>query len=70
MQRFLVLPASFALLFVCSAGVEAAMTATPAPQQRSALSLDCSKQADAKGLHGQARKHFRSGCMRAAKKPA
>jgi len=28
----------------------------------SAKSLDCSKQADEKGLHGKARKKFRSDC--------
>ena len=26
--------------------------------------MECSSQADAKGLHGTARKHFRSKCMR------
>lgn len=28
------------------------------------LSKSCSQQADAKGLHGKARKHFRSACKR------
>ncbi|MBV9517488.1 MAG: phosphate starvation-inducible protein PsiF [Hyphomicrobiales bacterium] len=37
----------------------------PAPAKaRSALSQDCSKKADAKGLHGKARKKFRSACKR------
>ena len=31
---------------------------------RTAKSLDCSKQADAKGLHGKERKKFRSQCKR------
>jgi len=31
---------------------------------RTAVSLDCSKQADAKGLHGNDRKKFRSSCMK------
>lgn len=31
---------------------------------RSEASLACSKQADEKGLHGKARKTFRSACMR------
>ncbi|MBN8969870.1 MAG: phosphate starvation-inducible protein PsiF [Rhizobiales bacterium] len=35
---------------------------------RSAVSLDCSKQADAKGLHGKERKKFRSDCKRDAAK--
>jgi hypothetical protein len=28
------------------------------------LVASCSKQADAKGLHGKARKHFRSECKK------
>ncbi len=39
-----------------------------AAKPRSAESLECSKQADAKGLHGKDRKKFRSDCMKAAKK--
>lgn len=38
-----------------------------APKERSAESLDCSKQADAKGLHGKERKKFRSECIKSAK---
>ena len=34
---------------------------------RSTESLDCSKQADEKGLHGKERKKFRSACMKEAK---
>ena len=30
-------------------------------------SIECSKEADAKGLHGKERKKFRSECKRAAK---
>jgi psiF repeat len=30
----------------------------------SAKSIECSKEADAKGLHGKARKKFRSKCKR------
>ena len=36
---------------------------TPA---RTAASLECSKEADAKGLHGKERKKFRSECKKAA----
>ncbi|MGY3532604.1 PsiF family protein [Bradyrhizobium embrapense] len=32
---------------------------------RTAESLECSKQADAKGLHGKERKKFRSECKKA-----
>jgi psiF repeat len=31
---------------------------------RTAASIECSKQADAKNLHGQARRDFRSKCKR------
>jgi hypothetical protein len=44
----------------------AAKTDTKAPMARSAASLECSKEADAKGLHGKERKKFRSECKRAA----
>jgi hypothetical protein len=33
----------------------------------SAESIECSKEADAKGLHGKERKKFRSECKKAAK---
>lgn len=46
----------------------AAPAAKAAPKARSAESMECSKQADAKGLHGKDRKKFRSECMKAAKK--
>jgi hypothetical protein len=49
-------------------------TATPkakvAPKERSAASLECSKQADAKGLHGKARKTFRAQCKKDLAKKA
>ncbi len=32
--------------------------------ERSAVSLECSKQADAKGLHGKERHKFRSTCKK------
>jgi hypothetical protein len=40
----------------------------PAKAERSAASFECSKQADEKGLHGKARKTFRSKCLKEAKK--
>jgi hypothetical protein len=52
------------------AAAPAAKTApatTPAPKaktERSAVSLECSKQADAKGLHGKERHKFRSTCKK------
>jgi psiF repeat len=44
----------------------AAAPATRAPVVHSAASLECSKEADAKGLHGKERKKFRSECKKAA----
>ncbi|MEI2734193.1 MAG: PsiF family protein [Rhodoblastus sp.] len=44
-----------------------AKAAPKAEKPRSAASLECSKQADGKGLHGKDRKKFRSECMKAAK---
>ena len=45
-----------------------AVHAQPAKTQRSAASLECSRQADEKGLHGKARKKFRYKCLKQAKK--
>ena len=44
----------------------AAKADTKAPVVHSAASLECSKEADAKGLHGKERKKFRSECKKAA----
>jgi invasion protein IalB len=58
------------------AGSAFAQTTTPAPaatpmakaeKPHSAASLECSKEADAKGLHGKERKKFRSDCKKQAK---
>lgn len=69
---------AFASLF--ATGTAFAQTAAPAaktdattttdkkaPKEHSAESLECSKQADAKGLHGKERKKFRSECIKSAK---
>lgn len=42
-----------------------AAKAAKAPVVRTAKSIDCSKQADAKGLHGKPRKGFMSTCKKA-----
>ncbi len=41
---------------------------TTAAKPRTAASLECSTQADAKGLHGKERKKFRSKCKADASK--
>ncbi len=48
------------------AAAPAAKTTTAKPH--SAASVECSTEADAKGLHGKARKAFRSKCKADAKK--
>jgi hypothetical protein len=49
----------------------AASTDKKAQKPRSAASIECSKEADAKGLHGKKdRKPFMSECKRAAKEAA
>ena len=49
-----------------------AATAAPAKMSKphSAASIECSKEADAKGLHGKERKKFRSECKAKAKEAA
>jgi len=55
---------------------EATKTETKAPAEKKAekprttASLECSKEADAKGLHGKERKKFRSECKKAAAEKA
>lgn len=69
MKMFLAAAGTLALL---SGGVAHAQMANPdkpaaaakAKPVRSAKSLECSKQADEKSLHGKARKKFRSQCMK------
>lgn len=41
---------------------------TKKPVVRSPESIECSKQADAKGLHGKERKKFRAQCIKDLKK--
>jgi psiF repeat len=58
------------------AKTDATKTETKAPAEkkaekpRTAASLECSKEADAKGLRGKERKKFRSECKRAAAEKA
>ena len=74
--------AAFASLFlISSAFAQTTTPATPAPAEkaapaakaekpRSAASLECSKEADTKGVHGKERKTFMSECKKAAKDAA
>jgi hypothetical protein len=51
-----------------AAAAPATAPAKAAPAPMSAASIECSKEADAKGLHGSARKKFRSECKKNAAK--
>ena len=70
---------AFASLFlISSAFAQTTTPATPVPaakmaptekkatKPRSAESVECSKEADAKGVHGKERKKFMSDCKKAA----
>lgn len=50
---------------VAFAQTTAPAPAAPAPVVHSAKSIECSKEADAKGLHGEARRKFRAECKKA-----
>jgi hypothetical protein len=45
-------------------------TSAKAPVMHTETSLKCSKEADAKGLHGKERKKFRSECKKTGAKPS
>jgi psiF repeat len=69
-----------ALFLAIGVGAALAQTDTPAPaappaagskmtaDQKKAISKSCSDQANAKGLHGELRKKFRSACKKAGGK--
>lgn len=73
--------AAASLLLGGTAFAQTAAPTTPAPASKmapsakkaekphTAASLECSKEADAKGLHGKERKKFRSECKAKAAKP-
>jgi hypothetical protein len=67
---------AFAFASALLTGSAFAQTPAPAPaaapakteKPHSAASIECSKEADAKGLHGKDRKKFRSQCKHDAAK--
>jgi psiF repeat len=64
-------PAALLSLTLC-VGTAWAQTPAPSPttqDQKKAISKSCTDQANAKGLHGKARKKFRSECKKAGGKP-
>ncbi|MBX9592130.1 MAG: hypothetical protein K2X43_22790 [Hyphomonadaceae bacterium] len=71
MKKAMLLASAAALAFSVTAALAQDKGKAKAPAKpRTAISLDCSKQADAKGLHGKARKSFRAKCKRDATKTA
>jgi hypothetical protein len=53
-----------------SAPAAAPAATSKSTKPHSAASIECSKEADAKGLHGKERKKFRSECKAQAKNAA
>ena len=79
--RAAVTAVALSLMFAGSAFAQSPATPAPAAKatpdkaapakpkvQHTAASLECSKEADAKGLHGKERKKFRSECKAGAAK--
>jgi hypothetical protein len=63
-MRKLVLLAGVAALALSGVATAQSPAKSKSPAARSAASIECSRQADAKGLHGKPRKSFRSRCIR------
>jgi hypothetical protein len=67
----LLISSAFAQTPTPAAPAPAATTAAPkAEKPRSAASLECSKEADAKDIHGKERHKFMGECKKAAKDAA
>lgn len=71
-MKLATLAAAAALMVLPLGAVGLAQTAAPAAPAASAAapmrtekSIECSRQADAKGLHGEARRKFRAACKKA-----
>jgi psiF repeat len=64
MKKFTLFAGAVALAVSLNAGFAQESKAKAQAKPRTAVSLDCSKQADAKGLHGKERRKFRSKCKR------
>jgi hypothetical protein len=64
MAALLIGGAAFAQTDTTAPAPAAPAAAAPAPAVHSAKSIECSKEADAKGLHGEARRKFRADCKK------
>ena len=67
MKAFAMFAASALLVLGISATNAASTTKAKTTPAHSPESIECSKQADAKGLHGKERKEFRSKCKKELK---
>lgn len=61
--------ATVMLAVITVSGFAGAASAASAAAPRTPQSLECSKEADAKGLHGKEREKFRAACKRHAMAP-
>jgi psiF repeat len=57
--------AAVGTLALLNVGAAYAQSAKPAAKARTAKSLECSKDADSKNIHGKARKKFMRTCKKA-----
>ena len=70
MSRLLLLAGAAALAFSMNSVLAQDAGKTKPDQAAHGSSIECSKQADAKGLHGKQRRVFRSQCKRDLAKAA
>ena len=68
-MRFAVAAALLTLVVGVPSALAQTSTAQPTAEEKKAISKSCSEQANAKGLHGKARKKFRFECKHAGGKP-
>ncbi|MGE3227970.1 MAG: PsiF family protein [Hyphomicrobium sp.] len=67
LSKGLVLTTTALMLAIGAGGIASAATVKKAPMRpRTQASLQCSAEANAKGLHGKARVAFRHACLRRA----
>jgi hypothetical protein len=67
-MRFLVGAALLAFAIGVAPALAQTSAAQPSTDEKKAIAKSCSDQANAKGLHGKARKKFRSACKHAGGK--
>lgn len=72
MRKLIIGAITTAFLATTATAMAQTNTAQPRAQfkARTAASMECSKQADAKGLHGKPRKAFRTQCLKGMKTKA